>query len=50
MAKAGGKGSGTEKAFLAIGAGSDKYRGCWKLSGLPLCGVPARIVATTDGR
>jgi hypothetical protein len=46
MAKAGGKGSGTEKAFLAIGARSDKYRSCWRLSGLPLCGVPARIVAT----
>jgi len=25
-----------------------KYRGCWRLSGLPICGVPARIVATTE--
>ena len=47
MAQARGKGSRTTKAFLAIGAGSDKYRGCWRLSGLPLCGVLALIVATT---
>ena len=28
-----------------------KCRGCWRLSGLgrPLCALPARIVATTDG-
>jgi hypothetical protein len=35
------------KGVPAIGAGNDKYCGCWRLSGLPLCGVLARIVATT---